>query len=211
MMRRRNQGDGIDSSISHAPPNKKSQSPVAAKHQTRHASTKVSKIMSCFFLLTFNLALYVLVGTPQKDPYADKEAHTRRKTVVLDNNHFKISSRRDDFPSENDDFPSEFLPPVATKNIGHLTTLQEQNKTADVSDPFTSNWLDELGPEWENQECVPMHRWQLPKYGYANCNAIHEIDLMDPVTDLATVNCGSSRCAFRINQGGHQMVIKIAK
>ena len=85
-----------------------------------------------------------------------------------------------------------------------------------ITIPLSSSSLElepnELGPEYNNKECIPMHHWQLPKYGKASCNGIHEIDLMDPVTDFAKIACGSSRCAFRIStQGGKKIVIKIAK
>lgn len=54
--------------------------------------------------------------------------------------------------------------------------------------------------------CVPTHKWQLPEFGPSSCNTMHEI----MSRELKFINCGSSRCAFEIqDEKGHSMVLKI--
>lgn len=70
-----------------------------------------------------------------------------------------------------------------------------------------------LGEEWANQECVPMHKWQLPEYGPFSCNIMHERNMADVMnTGLTIINCGGSRCAFEINDDqGIPMVVKMPR
>jgi hypothetical protein len=68
---------------------------------------------------------------------------------------------------------------------------------------------DWLGEEWKDQECRPMHKWQLQEYSPYSCNVMHEIYLHD----ASFIAKGGSRLAFSLSDtnGGETMVIKTPK
>lgn len=65
-----------------------------------------------------------------------------------------------------------------------------------------NDWLPE---EYKNQECVPMHKWQLPQYSPSSCNMMHETNLQS----VEFINSGGSRIAFRIQN--QELVLKVPK
>lgn len=76
----------------------------------------------------------------------------------------------------------------------------------------TKAWLKDLGEEWEDEECIPTHPWQLPKHGHLSCNLLHELDMSDAGSDFRHINCGGKRCVFGIDDTtGNRVVLKISK
>jgi hypothetical protein len=63
-------------------------------------------------------------------------------------------------------------------------------------------WLDGV-EEFEGEQCIPISKWQLPRYGPSTCNLMHEMDMTRRDNHLEMINCGSSRCAFRIGDNGN--------
>jgi len=67
---------------------------------------------------------------------------------------------------------------------------------------------DWLGEKWDSQECVPMHKWQLPEYSPFSCNVVHEANMFD----VELINTGGSRIAWKTQDTyGETMVIKTQK
>lgn len=58
--------------------------------------------------------------------------------------------------------------------------------------------------------CQPMHQWM--KETFPTCNSMHEIQLLDRSDAISFINCGGSRCAFRIRDtNGDPIVLKTQK
>ena len=89
------------------------------------------------------------------------------------------------------------------------SSIQLHGKMSSV-DPLSEkdySWL--VGDEWDDEECVPMHKWMLPSYSPYTCNSLHELDL-EPY--IKFINSGGSRSAFEIrDHNGNPLVLKQAK
>lgn len=60
------------------------------------------------------------------------------------------------------------------------------------------------------EPCQPMHQWM--KETYPACNNLHEVQLFEGPDSISFINCGGSRCAFRIvNIDGDPLVLKTQK
>jgi hypothetical protein len=84
---------------------------------------------------------------------------------------------------------------------------QVQVPRTEKTEEKENSWL---GHDWDNTTCIPMHKWQLPRYGPSSCNLVHEMDMADVTTSgLTFINCGGSRCVFEINDiQGVELVVK---
>ncbi len=49
----------------------------------------------------------------------------------------------------------------------------------------------------QDDECIPMHPWQLPRNSPWTCNSLHEMNMADDNTELQYISCGGDRCAFQ--------------
>jgi hypothetical protein len=49
----------------------------------------------------------------------------------------------------------------------------------------------------QDDECIPMHPWQLPRNSPWTCNSLHEMNMADDNTELQYLSCGGDRCAFQ--------------
>jgi hypothetical protein len=67
-------------------------------------------------------------------------------------------------------------------------------------------WLEGV-EEWEGKQCIPISKWQLPTYGPSACNLMHEMDMTRHENGFEMINCGSSRCAFRIGDGNNNAAV----
>jgi hypothetical protein len=89
-----------------------------------------------------------------------------------------------------------------------VQVLRTENLTEEnLTEEKVNSWL---GQDWDNETCIPMHKWQLPRYGPSSCNLMHEMDMADvPNSGLILINCGGSWCAFQINDiQGVELVVK---
>jgi hypothetical protein len=69
---------------------------------------------------------------------------------------------------------------------------------------FTRDWLGN-NIKQEEDECQPMHAWQLPENTPYSCNLVHELSL----DYFNIVGCGGDRCAVQIKDGaGHAVAFK---
>jgi hypothetical protein len=60
------------------------------------------------------------------------------------------------------------------------------------------------------EPCQPMHQWM--KETYPSCNNLHEVQLFEGSDSISFINCGGSRCAFRIKDiDGDPLVLKTQK
>ena len=97
---------------------------------------------------------------------------------------------------------------VASPLMVQLGSDQLETVSYATTPPERPGWMDD--PEYEDEQCVPMSKWQLPSYGHSSCNLLHEMAMIDIENGLEMINCGGSRCAFRISDGmGNESVLKI--
>jgi hypothetical protein len=83
--------------------------------------------------------------------------------------------------------------------------IQKQTKAAVLSsdesnrdDESDSNESSDIfHNEHQDDECIPMHPWQLPRNSPWTCNSLHEVNMADDNTELRYLSCGGDRCAFQ--------------
>jgi len=89
------------------------------------------------------------------------------------------------------------------------TEIRSISHASPKSFEFSKDWLgNKIGNATLDDECVPMHAWQLPENAPYSCNLIHELSL----DHFPKVTCGNDRCVFQFyDMQGHAIAFKIMR
>jgi hypothetical protein len=84
--------------------------------------------------------------------------------------------------------------------VHHLELIREIDSGQKPQSTYVRPWITDEPVE----ACQPIHQWTYPA-----CNILHEVQLFDGSDSMSFINCGGSRCAFRIHDfDGDPIVLK---
>lgn len=91
-----------------------------------------------------------------------------------------------------------------TLQVKHNRTIHALDDGNHGLGSSTANLTSWLGEAHDDEECLPIAKWQLKKYSPYSCNMLHELDIDPATSGLSLINCGGDRCAFRVRDSQGQ-------
>jgi serine/threonine protein kinase len=186
------------------------------RKQRRRASVETHPIMwvLAFPLIFLGYKLIIAVlehsndnighpGTVRTTSYVDETSEEQLHAPQSDDEHNDEQTRS----SHHHQISIERRVPLVVQlgSSTNTTFQQVSHSQHDTIGPY--EYLDD---HWDGESCVPMHKWQL--FNPLSCNKLHEIDLPMRIDNnqLYVVNCGDSRCAFRMQDDiGEELALKL--